>query len=266
VKIILSDKQADLYWDASSEESIDPISNRKDFEGYRIYGTNPGIDLTESQDFLANLVLLGDFDRSDDRIGYNTGFGHIRLSQPVLFPGDPTSYVYKFSVPYLLNGWQYGFAATAYDSGDAVTGLESLESSRLQTMQRVIVGVKPVVNGTASVSVYPNPYYTRAYWDGTQERDRKLYFFNLPAHAEIRIYTLAGDLVDVIQHDAAVYNGGDIRWFQKYGDPAEQMSGGEHAWDLITKNDQAIATGLYLYVVKDTDSGNLQRGKFLVIK
>jgi hypothetical protein len=266
VKVVLSDKQADLYWDASSEESIDPISNRKDFEGYRIYGTNPGIDLTESQDFLSNLVLLGDFDRSDDRIGYNTGFGHVRLSQPVLFPGDPTSYVYKFTVPYLLSGWQYAFAVTAYDSGDAVTGLESLESSRLQTMQRVVVGVKPVVGGTASVGVYPNPYYTRAYWDGTQERDRKLYFFNLPAHAEIRIYTLAGDLVDVIQHDAATYNGGDIRWFQKYGDPAEQMSGGEHAWDLITKNDQAIASGLYLFVVKDADSGNLQRGKFLVIK
>jgi hypothetical protein len=266
VKIVLSDKQADVYWDGSAEASVDPISNRKDFEGYRIYGTNPGIDLTESQDFLSKLVLLGDFDRSDDRIGYNTGFGHIRLSQPISFPGDTTKYVYKFSVPGLLNGWQYAFSVTAFDSGDAVTGLQSLESSRLQTMRRVIVGVKPVENETESVGVYPNPYYTKAYWDGTQERDRKLYFYNLPAHAEIRIYTLAGDLVDVMQHDASAYNGSDIRWFNKYADNSQQMSGGEHAWDLITKDDQAIASGLYLYVVKDSNSGNIQRGKFLVIK
>jgi hypothetical protein len=266
MKVVLSDKRADIYWDQRAETSVDPISNARDFEGYRIYGTNPGIDLTESQDFLSKLVLLGDFDRSDDRIGYNTGLGHIRLGQPVTFPGDTTKYAYRFTVPQLLNGWQYAFTVTAFDSGDAVTGLESLESSRLQTMQRVIVGVQPVENGAEPVGVYPNPYYTRAYWDGTQERDRKLYFYNLPARAEIRVYTLAGDLVDLMQHDASGYNGSDIRWFQKYADNTQQMAGGEHAWDLITQKDQAIASGLYLYVVTDLDSGNIQRGKFLVIK
>ena len=265
-KVVLSDKLAEIYWDSSPEESIDPITSVKDFEGYRIYGTNPGIDLTESQDFLSNLVLLGDFDRTDDRIGYNTGFGHIRLPQPVTFPNDSTTYWYKFTVPQLLNGWQYAFAVTAYDSGDIATSLNSLESSRLQTMRRVIVGVQPVSNGSEPIGVYPNPYYSQAYWDGTEERDRKLYFTNLPGHAEIRVYTLAGDLVDVMQHDAASYNGSDIRWFQKYADGTQQMSGGQHAWDLITQKDQAIASGLYLFTVKDLDLGNMQRGKFLVIK
>jgi hypothetical protein len=265
-KVVLSDKLAEIFWDGSSEESVDPITSVKDFEGYRIYGTNPGIDLTESQDFLSNLVLLGDFDRPDDRIGYNTGFGHIRLPQPVTFPNDSTTYWYKFTVPQLLNGWQYAFAVTAYDSGDVATSLNSLESSRLQTMRRVIVGVQAVSNGSEPIGVYPNPYYSKAYWDGTEERDRKLYFTNLPGRAEIRVYTLAGDLVDVMQHDAASYNGSDIRWFQKYADGTQQMSGGQHAWDLITQKDQAIASGLYLFTVKDLDSGNIQRGKFLVIK
>jgi hypothetical protein len=45
-----------------------------------------------------------------------------------------------------------------------------------------------------------------------------------------------------------------------------QFSGGEHAWDLITKADQAIATGLYLFSVKDGDTGEIRVGKFLVIK
>jgi len=266
VKIVLSSKLAEIYWDASAENSKDPISNLKDFEGYRVYGTNAGIDLTASQDFLTNLVLLGDFDRPDDNIGYNTGFNNIRLPKPVQFLPDTTRYYYRFRVPQLLNGWQYGFAVTAYDSGDVATGLISLESSKLQTLKRVVIGTQPVQNGSVPVGVYPNPYYTRAYWDGSQERDRKLYFFNLPAHAEIRIYTLAGDVIDVLQHDAATYNASDIRWFQKYSDGSQQLAGGEHAWDLITRKDQAVASGLYLFTVKDKDNGNIQRGKFLIIK
>jgi len=44
------------------------------------------------------------------------------------------------------------------------------------------------------------------------------------------------------------------------------MSGGEHAWDLITNNDQAIATGMYLFTVKNTRNGDIKTGKFLVVK
>jgi hypothetical protein len=265
-KIVLSNKTVEIYWDRSSEESIDPISNLKDFEGYRVYATNAGVDLTESQDLLSDLVLLGDFDRADDRIGYNTGFGQIKLNSPVQFYPDTTHYYYKFTIPNLLNGWQYGISVTAYDSGDVSTGLISLESSRLQTLKRVVPGTQSQKTGTEPIGVYPNPYYTRAYWDGSQERDRKLYFFNLPAHAEIRVFTLAGDLVDVFQHDAASYTGSDIQWFQKYSDGTQQLAGGEHAWDLITRKDQAVASGLYLFTVKNKDTGNVQRGKFLVIK
>jgi hypothetical protein len=265
-KIVVSDKLVEIYWDRSSEESVDPITNLKDFEGYRIYGSNAGIDLTESQDILSSLVLLGDFDLKGNNIGYNTGFNYIKLPSPVQFLPDTNRYYYKYSVPQLLNGWQYGFAVTSYDSGDATLDLESLESSKIQTLQRVVVGTQPAPDKSRPVGVYPNPYYTRAYWDGTKERERKLYFFNLPAQAEIRIYTLAGDLVDVIQHKGNTYNGSDIQWFQKYSDGTQLMAGGEHAWDLVTKNDQAIATGLYLYTVKNKDSGEMQRGKFLVIK
>jgi hypothetical protein len=265
VKVVLANNSADIYWDRSAEESVDPISFLKDFEGYRIYGTNAGVDL--NGELYSNLILLGDFDRTDDEIGYNTGFGRIRLNPPVQFPSDTVHYYYKFSVQNLLNGWQYGLAVTAYDSGDVATGLISLESSRLQTLQRVVPGTPPQQNASEPVGVYPNPYYTRAYWDGTQERDRKLYFFNLPAHAEVRIYTLAGDMVDNFQHDAITYNANDIQWFQKtFSDGSQQFAGGEHAWDLITKKDQAIASGLYLFTVKNKDTGEIQRGKFLVIK
>ena len=44
------------------------------------------------------------------------------------------------------------------------------------------------------------------------------------------------------------------------------MSGGEHPWDLITDGDQAIATGLYLFTVRDKNNGKIKTGKFLIIK
>ena len=266
VRVVPKDKSIEIYWDKLSEASVDPISNQKDFEGYRIYGTPVGFDLTVSQNILANLILLGDFDAAGDRIGYNTGFGHIRLPSPVQFLPDTTRYYYKFVVPQLLNGWQYAFAVTAYDSGDATTNLQSLESSKLQTLRRVLPWTLANENFDRKVGVYPNPYYARAYWDGGTERSRKLYFNNLPPRAEIRIYTLVGDLIDAFDHDAPTYNANDIRWFQTFSDGSQQFSGGEHAWDLITRKDQAIATGLYLFTVRNKDTGEVQRGKFMVIK
>ena len=48
MRVVPLDKRVDVYWDGSAEESVDPITNVKDFEGYRLYGTNTGVDLTES--------------------------------------------------------------------------------------------------------------------------------------------------------------------------------------------------------------------------
>lgn len=266
IKVVPADKVVEIYWDNSSEASIDPISNQMDFEGYRVYGTNVGFDLTLSQDLLGSLKLLGEFDTPQNDIGYNTGFNAIRLVSPVTFPPETTKYSYKFTVPGVLNGWQYGFAVTAFDSGDSNTQLQSLESSRIQTLRRVVPGTPPDQAGSATVGVYPNPYYARAYWDGSGERDRKLYFYNLPPRAEIRIYTLAGDIVDDFEHDASLYNASDLNWFQRFSDGTQMLAGGEHAWDLITQRDQAVATGLYLFTVRNKDSGEIKRGKFLVIK
>ena len=68
--------------------------------------------------------------------------------------------------------------------------------------------------------------------------------------------------------NAATYDGSEINWFSQFGDPGTkpQFAGGEHAWDLITTHDQAIATGLYLFTVEDKSNGNVKRGRFLIIK
>jgi Tfp pilus assembly protein FimT len=266
VKVVPANHGVSIYWDASSEQSVDPISNLKDFEGYRIYGTNAGADLTQAQNLLGSLVVVGEFDRADDNISYNTGFGRVRLTQPVTFPDDTTRYWYCFSISNLLNGWQYAYTVTAFDKGDPSINLQSLESSQIQNLARIVPGTPPNSDKSVSVGVYPNPYYAHAYWDGATERERKLYFFNLPGNSVVRIYTLAGDIVDEFEHHAASYNASDIKWFSTYSDGSQILAGGEHAWDLVTSHDQAVATGLYLFTVKDLDTGDIKRGKFLVIK
>jgi hypothetical protein len=265
VKVINENNKVTVYWAANAEFSIDPISLLRDFEGYRIYRTNAGADIDPTKSLLTSFVLNGDFD-SINNIGNNTGFNYVKLGEAKTFPNDTTYYWYRFEYNNQLRGWQYVYTVTAYDKGDSANDLESLESSQLVNAVRIIPGSGTYEDESTPIGIYPNPYYGNALWDGSQERQRKLYFFNLPAYCEITVYTIAGDIVDKFTHDAKTYNGSDIEWFRTYGDGTQRLSGGEHAWDLITRNDQAIATALYLFTVKNLNSGYIKKGKFLVIK
>jgi hypothetical protein len=100
------------------------------------------------------------------------------------------------------------------------------------------------------IAVVPNPYTVQADWEQTDpasgQRERRIYFINLPPRATIRIYTLSGYLVDRIDHD----------------NPADD---GSEPWDLRSKDDQDIAYGVYIYHVHAPGVGE-KIGKFAVIK
>jgi hypothetical protein len=271
IRLEVSDRQVALYWNKSTSElSLDPVTRQLDFEGYRIYRSNAGADFSNPENLLLTLTLAGEFDVPGNSVGYNTGFSAIALAEPKIFPGDTVAYWYRFppagsSVQH-LNGWQYLYGVAAFDRGDSATGIASLQSKT--EILRAVPGTLPASDRTTEVGVYPNPYYVNAVWDGSGERNRKLYFRNLPAQCRITILTLAGDVIAELDHDAATYDGSTIEWFRRFGGLTEvpQFAGGEHAWDLITKFDQAMATGLYLFSVKDLSTGGVKTGKFLVIK
>jgi len=257
--------EATLYWDRSAETSVDPVTGRADFEGYRIYRSDPGDDL--GGNLFGEAGLLAEFDRAGNGTGYNTGLEPVRLEAPVFFPGDTTAYWYRFTERGLLNGWQYGFAVTAFDEGDAAAGLEPFESSKTTNAVRVFPGAPPVggEGERPPVAVYPNPYRVNAAWDAGTNATRKLYFTNLPARCQIRVYTLAGEVVAELDHDAATYQG-DTRWYDALSGPDRVVAGGEHAWDILSESGQSLATGLYLFSVRDADTGETQTGKFVVIR
>jgi hypothetical protein len=269
VRAEVADNSVIIYWDKiTSEESVDPVTQAKDFEGYRVYRSNAGVDITTPENFLSDMALVGEYDIDTNNIGYNTGFSRVKLDEPKTFPEDTNKYWYRFPPVDMnlthLNGWQYMYGVAAFDTGSPP------DNESPKSIVRVISGTKPNSKKSTDIGIYPNPYYAKAYWDGSTggERNRKIIFFNLPARCEIRIYTLAGDIVANIDHDASTYDGSDIDWFTKFETllAPPQFSGGEHAWDLISRYDQAIATGLYLVSVKDNETGDVRIGKFLVVK
>jgi hypothetical protein len=44
------------------------------------------------------------------------------------------------------------------------------------------------------------------------------------------------------------------------------LAGGEHAWDVLSEDKQNLASGLYLFSVKDLSTNDVQTGKFAIIK
>lgn len=226
-----------LRWKDNAEDPgySDPFSGFQDFEGYRVYVSNTGLEY--------DYELLADFDRVDfayyslsdslatypdiltnmppdstfsngitfyrNPVGANSGLEFIRETD--------STYSYRIENAHAL--FPRFYAVTSYDYGDPRSGTEPLETAR--NANRIYVA--PSGNPANKVQVVPNPYrayldYTQSYvetspgsglsWenqdDGTPEfypqADRRIEFINLPAECLIRIYTLGGDLVQIIPH------------------------------------------------------------------
>ena len=110
------------------------------------------------------------------------------------------------------------------------------------------------VNRTAveleRINVYPNPYVAATNQEPTNpfnegRGERRITFNHLPDKCTIRIYTVRGDLVETIVHDAGIDDGTEN-------------------WDLRTKDGLNAAYGVYLYHV-ESPYGE-KTGRFAVIK
>ncbi len=264
MKVIAGDRTVEIYWDNRAEASVDPISKELDFEGYRLYRTQVGDDF--DLNMLGDANLIGQWDIAGNSIGYNNGFTGVALTTPEIIDAD--TFYYKYTIDQVLNGWQYLIVLTAFDRGDEDLNIESLESSFVENAVHVFPGTAASADAESTVGVYPNPYALQAAWDGSTQTTRKLIFYNLPANCTITILTIAGDVVATLQHNSSTYNGSDIDWFSTYAGNADDrvFSGGEHAWDILSESEQAITQGIYLFTVKNTDTGDIQQGRFVVIK
>lgn len=258
LRVVARARALDLFWDDSSENYSDPTSSApggKDFEGYRVH-------LGEDRN---SLGLVQQFDLASaphDTTGFNTGFGAIRLATPEVIDG--VTYHYKYTIDHLRDGFKYFAAVTAFDLGSSE--IEPLESGVSQNEAMAVPSPGPGEGG--AITVFPNPYRVETSWDQTKNaRDHFLWFANLPTQCTIRIYTLSGDLVYAYDFDGATYTGANARGiFNPLTDIKSTLSGRMFGWDMITKQGQAAATGLYMWSVEDKHSNKRQLGKFLIVK
>jgi hypothetical protein len=159
----------------------------------------------------------------------------------------------------LLDHAEYYYGVTAFSKPDTVTGLPSRES-RLDNAKCAATPGEPPHARVGEVAVVPNPYrsdiaYT-AYdppwerpsggWPNWSESDRRIQFINLPKNCTISIYTLNGDLVELLRHQDPLLS--------------------SHSWNLTSYVGQAVASGIYLFAVEDRESGEVQVGKFVIIR
>ncbi|HYM80727.1 MAG TPA: hypothetical protein VEY91_04850 [Candidatus Limnocylindria bacterium] len=259
-RVVARDRALDFYWDDSPEQATDPTSPiPQDFEGYRLYVGDERLDLRR----------VAQFDKDappNDTTGFNTGLASIRLATPVTLDG--VTYHYKYTVPALRNGFKYFVAVTSYDLGNVE--IESLESGVSQNKALAIPGPQPGELPDSRVTVFPNPYRVEARWDqGEKVRDHYLWFTNLPRRCTLRIFTLSGDQVFEVEFDGDTYRGEGARGVydprRELDVAAPTLSGSTFGWNLISDNEQVVASGLYLYSVED-GTGDRQVGKFLIVK
>jgi hypothetical protein len=96
----------------------------------------------------------------------------------------------------------------------------------------------------SEVHTVPDPYLSTSQFD-LSPTSKNISFVNLPPRATIRVYTLTGVLVDVIDHN----------------DPT---GGGRARWGLRNRNNQFIASGVYFFHVVTPDKDEYV-GKFTVV-
>jgi len=290
-KLNRSKEDRPWVWRAASV-SLDSLKSWLDSKGVKVVGNDP-TTWTKDNPFVIKPVMEAFYLRLSDWVdveqGYAVAYDSVKLESfdslyfeaqdwNVGFDAILSDSAYRESVDLsdlppsdiLDRYWDYEyevevfpsqpiwFAVTAFDVGDPQTDLGPLEASRLvnATLVYPIDEWEKVEQEDLKVVVYPNPYRIDGgygadkYEPGTSIYDRRIRFVNLPPRCIIRIYTLDGDLVQTIDH-----NKEKTAWDATYDE-----------WDLISRNTQAVVSGIYLFSVENKESGDNQVGKFVIIK
>lgn len=167
----------------------------------------------------------------------------------------------------IKNGMIYFYDVTAFSAWDEVTvnaqgdttGVRHFELSGRPAAreQQRVVPTWPAQDSKDEIYVVPNPYVQSDRtvlpwgWDlipsNSDPTGTRIAFTDLPIGRNvIKIYTLAGDLVETIETRSTGENGTAF-------------------WNLVSRNGQDVTAGVYLYTVK-TESRGVKVGRFVVVR
>ncbi|HJL71817.1 MAG: T9SS type A sorting domain-containing protein [Candidatus Poseidoniia archaeon] len=244
------DEGAQLAWDNKAETTIDDMLGTVDFEGYKVYRAMyapEGWQLIYACDIVDGEVKVIDHDTGDSLATLDLDeITHTFIDTGGTFLGA------EYDRP--VNGLPYYYVVTAYDPVKAELGLPSIESARANFMIDSESGAPLPVTprklysededpdlSSLDIRVVPNPYRGAALFEARYEE--KVIFTNLPRSCKISIFSASGDLVKIIEHTDA---------------------SSTEFWDLVSRNNQDVVSGLYLYIVETSDAS--ATGKFVIIR
>lgn len=259
------DRIVRVAWDNASEVFGDPVG-RETFCGYRVwrvegwdrpigsFGPAPyewqplaelavapqGYQLAlreHTNEFTPIVDTLENFPDGTERLRYDVG-----------------RYFYEDRAG-LKNGMLYFYDVTAFTCWyDSLGRYHEVGGQPAATEAQGVTPRWSAVDGDdwqGAVMVVPNPWQGGASWDlipnDADPTGTHIDFANLPAReCDLRIYTLAGDLVQTLHHHPGAYRSGTVRW------------------NMLSRNGQEISSGAYFYAVTCGDETKV--GRFTVIR
>jgi hypothetical protein len=221
-----------IQWDDFPEETPDPLTRQYDFYGYEIWkATGWERESTTPRDEM--WALLRRIPKPD-LWQYETGLRGIGK--------------YEFRDNEVHNGFPYWYAVTAYDRVVDAQGNLVYHYGKYSQSDTLVYPMSNAQSSFNRVRVVPNPYRLSAAWNlQPTERDysgERIQFQHLPLGSVVRIYTIAGELVQTLVQDPD--------------------RGGLVEWNLISRNNQYVVSGIYIYHI-DSPAGEYV-GRFAVVK
>jgi len=221
--------------------------NRSNFYGYRVMRRTGDEDTTFYQEI--KRIAADTASKETVQMGANTFQGYKFVDQSAV-PG--ASYYYYVQSGVEVNASQ---ASEAYylNEGEIIWSGRVFSTSRLPVQTKRKVGTS-----LDSIRIAPNPYYIsdpklQTYGLPNPDDPRLLMFFNLPPRCTIKIFTESGDLVKTINHTAT-----------EISENVTSSSGFER-WNMLTDNQQAISSGVYIAVFETPDGASSYQ-KFVVVR
>jgi len=257
-RVTPGDRQVLIEWDNTPETQIQAASVGTPgytFSGYKLYRL----------DRWKRTSLLPSPEQWQRLAVYRPGAGgggqplesitNVTLTPDRWDDGGPHYPIGRYEVKdtLVLNGFDYHYVITSLlrqvPTDSLATPLE-FESPFMVDFDERVTPHATAASRFGEVWVAPNPYRGSSPWERPPVPGdvftRHIDFLGLPrAKSRIRIYTLAGDLVAELDHDGRTGNG-------------------QAAWNLISRNGQDVASGVYLFTV--TSSVGHQVGRFVLLR
>jgi len=231
--------------------------NYDDVRHLKINDLFGGFQAAPLGDLVAQPVILPTDGKNQDGVADGSGFALYVDGEVFFFVGAPpanatwTLRSYQGVVRKTASGYGFSPVTTRVPAVPGLTLVVNIEQAASLAVN----------NDLSKVHTVPDPYYVRSQFD-LGPSNKGLRFVNLPAQSVVRIYTINGTLVRMLEQNNVVTSAGC---------PAQTLTaggcsgGGELQWDLRNRNNQFVASGVYFYVV-ESPNGTKKTGRLTVVQ